>query len=319
MRVASKICVAAAVMCFGFSARADLVDAIETIVGEAVITYQQISVFVTQGEDTLRLRAHGNAAAYEKLQMNLVNDVRENLVDQKLILHEFTSAGFKIPENIIDEYVQDRIHDLFHDDRVEMTKKLQHDGMTYEDLKQQMHDDFIVNVMRQKFVPEPIISPLKVENYYLGHKDEFKVEDEAKMRLIVLNRLADDTNGAVRKRMEEIISQVKDGASFTDLAKSYSEGSQRSEGGETGWQETSKLNKVIVEGISKLKPGEYGSVLESPEAYFLVLLEERRPARIRPLTEVRADIEKTLMAQERNRLWVRWIGRLKQKTFIQNF
>lgn len=306
-------------MCFGFSARADLVDAIETIVGNAVITFQQIGVFVAQEDETLRLRSRNNPAMYEKLQASLVNDIRENLVDQKLILHEFSSAGFKIPENIIDEYVQDRIHERFHDDRVEMTKKLQHDGMTYEDFKQQLHDNFIVEVMRQKFVPEPIISPLKVENYYLDHKGDFKVEDEVKMRLIVLNRLADDTNGAVHKRMEEIISQVKDGASFADLAKSYSEGSQRQDGGETGWQETSKLNKVIVEGISKLKPGEYSGVLASPEAYFLVLLEERRPARIRPLTEVRADIEKTLMAQERNRLWVRWISRLKRKTFIENF
>ena len=153
----------------------------------------------------------------------------------------------------------------------------------------------------------------------MDHKNEFKVEDEVKMRLIVLNRLADDTNGAVRKRMEEIISQVKDGAAFSDLAKSYSEGSQRKDGGETGWQETSKLNKVLVEAVNKLKPGEYSGVIESPEAYFLVLLEERRPARVRPLTEVRAEIEKTLMAQEKNRLRVRWISRLKRKTFIQNF
>ena len=313
------MCVAVAVMCCGVSARADLVDAIETIVGDAVITYQQIGIFVTQQDDALRLRARNNQAMYDKLQASLVNDVRENLVDQKLILHEFLSAGFKIPESIIDEYVQDRIHERFHDDRVEMTKMLQHDGLTYEDFKQQLHDEFIVGVMRQKFVPEPIISPLKVETYYLDHKNEFKVEDEVKMRMIVLNRLADDTNGAVHKRMEEIISQVKDGAAFGDLAKSYSEGSQRSEGGETGWQETSKLNKVLVDGISKLKPGEYSGVIESPEAYFLLLLEERRPARIRPLTEVRAEIEKTLLGQERNRLWVRWINRLKRKTFIATF
>ena len=59
MRVAFKICLIAAVMCFSLPARADLVDAIETIVGEAVITYQQISMSSAQEEDTLLLRAHG--------------------------------------------------------------------------------------------------------------------------------------------------------------------------------------------------------------------------------------------------------------------
>jgi parvulin-like peptidyl-prolyl isomerase len=139
------------------------------------------------------------------------------------------------------------------------------------------------------------------------------------MRLIVLNRPADDTNGTVRRRMEEIISQIKDGATFGDMAKSYSEGSQRPEGGETGWQEVAKLNKVLAEALAKLKPGEMSGVIESPEACFLVQLEERRPARVRPLSEMRADIEKTLVVQERNRLMVRWINRLKRKTFIYDF
>ena len=62
MRVASKMCVAVAMMCFGVSARADLVDAIETIVGDAVITYQQIGAFVSQQDDALRLRARNNQA-----------------------------------------------------------------------------------------------------------------------------------------------------------------------------------------------------------------------------------------------------------------
>jgi len=306
-------------MGLGFSARADLVDAIQAIVGESVITYQQIQSIVIHDDKTLHLQARGVPEQYYKLRARLETDVLKGLVDEKMILHEFSSAGFKIPENIIDAYVQDIIHDRFHDDRVEMTKQLEQEGLTYEDYRQRLHDEFIVGVMRQKFVPEPIISPLRVETYYQDHKADFKVEDEVKMRLIALNKTTDDTNGAVRKRMEEIISQVKDGADFGDLAQSYSEGSQRSERGETGWQEVSKLNKSIAEAISNLKPGQSSGVIESPEAYFLVLLEERRLARVRPLTEVRADIEKTLLVRERSRLLSRWIDRLKRKTFIETF
>jgi peptidyl-prolyl cis-trans isomerase SurA len=318
MKVAAKIIVTLALM-GAAAARADFVDSIMSIVGESVITYQQVNAVLIQQDEALRVQSRNIPSQYDKLRVKLATDILESLTDQKLILHEFASAGFKIPENIIEEYVQDRIHDMFHDDRVEMNKQLEFQGITYEDFRQRLHDDFIVEVMRQKFVPEPIISPLKVETYYNQHKDDFKVEDEAKMRLIVLNKSADDNAGTVRKRMEEIISQVKDGAAFSDMAKSYSEGSQRPDGGETGWQEVSKLNKVIIEAIKNMKPGQYSGVVESPDAYFFILLEEQRPARIRPLTEMRADIEKTLAAQERNRISVRWINRLKRKTFIENF
>ena len=319
MRFALKTFVAVMVASFCLSAHATLVDAIMAIVGESIITYQQIQTIIIQQDDRLRMQAKDRPEEYYKLVGKLEADILHDRVNQKMILHECASAGFKIPESIIDDYVQERIHDIFQNDRVEMMKRLQHEGLSYEDFKQQLHDDFIVMLMRQKFVPDPIISPLKVETYYKDHNAEFKQTDQVKMRLIVLNRQPDDTNGTVRRRMEEILSQVKDGAAFSDLAKSYSEGSQRKDGGETGWQETSIVNKALIEATKNLKPGEYSGVIESPEAYFLVLLEERKPARVQPLTEVRDGIEKTLVTQEKSRLLNRWIARLRRKTFVETF
>jgi|ERR1700722_4135423 len=319
MRFALKTFLVAAAMSLCLPARASLVDAIMAIVGDSIITYQQIQTILIQQDEKLILQSKDNPQEYSKLKGKLENDVLGDMENEKMILHEFSSAGFKIPENIIDDYVQERIQKIFHDDRVEMMKRLQHEGLSYEDFKQQLHDDFIVMLMQQKFVPEPIISPLKVETYYKEHAAEFKQEDQVKMRLIVLNRHADDTNNTTHKRMEEILSQVKDGAAFSDLAKSYSDGSQRKDGGETGWQEISKLNKDLAEAIKSLKPGEYSGVIESSDAYFLVLVEERKAARVEPLNDVRDVIEKTLLTHERSRLMGRWINRLKRKTFVETF
>lgn len=319
MRFAFKTFLAVAVVSLCLPAHAELIDAIWAVVGEAIVTMQQVQSLVIPQEDTLRMQAKNSPTQYAKLRGNLEADVLRNMIDEKMILHEFGSSGFKIPESIIDDFVQDKIRDRFHDDRVEMMKRLEHNGISYEDFKQQLHDQFIVEVMEQKFVPDPIISPLKMETYYREHQAEFKQEDQIKMRLIVLNKQPEDTNGTVRRRMGEIQTQVKDGAAFSDLAKSYSEGSQRTEGGETGWQEVSTLNKALVEGMKNLKPGEYSGVIEGTDAYFLVLLEERQPARVKPLTEVQGEIEKLLTVQERNRLVTRWIARLRRKTFVREY
>ena len=50
--------------------------------------------------------------------------------------------------------------------------------------------------MRSKNVSQEIvISPYKIENYYLAHQDDFKVGDQIKLRMIVLNKSSgDDTN-----------------------------------------------------------------------------------------------------------------------------
>jgi len=48
-------------------------------------------------------------------------------------------------------------------------------------------------------------------------------------------------------------------------------------------------------------------------------VEEKQEQRIKPLTEVHDDIERTLIAQERSRLHKRWIDRLKTKSFVTHF
>ncbi|PYI87670.1 MAG: parvulin peptidyl-prolyl isomerase, partial [Verrucomicrobia bacterium] len=67
------------------------------------------------------------------------------------------------------------------------------------------------------------------------------------------------------------------------------------------------------------KPGELSGVIETPEVIYLMLVEDRRPAHVKALSEVRGEIEKNMLTQERERIQKQWIERLKQKTFIRYF
>ena len=48
-------------------------------------------------------------------------------------------------------------------------------------------------------------------------------------------------------------------------------------------------------------------------------VDEHRPAEPQPLDEVRSDIEKILMAEERNRLQQQWISTLRKKSFVRYY
>jgi peptidyl-prolyl cis-trans isomerase SurA len=56
-----------------------------------------------------------------------------------------------------------------------------------------------------------------------------------------------------------------------------------------------------------------------PQEFRLMLVEDKRPARTKALEEVRDEIEKTLIIQERARLQKKWIDRLKAKSFVRTF
>ena len=103
------------------------------------------------------------------------------------------------------------------------------------------------------------------------------------------------------------------------MATVYSESSQSKEGGNWGWVERSVLRKELGDIAFTLKPGQRSGVIELPDACYLMLVEDSRVSHVRPISEVRSDIEKTLSAEEHERLRKQWIQKLKAKSFIRYF
>jgi len=212
--------------------------------------------------------------------------------------------------------VQDRIRDKFGD-RVTLMKSLQQQGMTYEQFRKQVRDQYIETAMRSQNVSrELVVSPYKIQSYYSAHADDFKIEDQVKLRMIVLNKTSEsDTNTMSLAR--EIQAKLKDGAAFTDMASVYSQGSQQHQGGDWGWVERSVLRKELADVAFSLAPGQVGEPIDAPDAVYVMLVEDKKPAHAKPLVDVRADIEKTLRAQQQADLQKNWIEGLAKKTFVR--
>jgi len=299
--------------------RAELADGVKAVVNDSVITYSQVEEFTAPAAEALR-REYPDAPDTFQLKLNdALGDSLEQLVERQLILRSFDVEGYQLPETVVDQLVQDRLRGKFGDDRVTFIKTLQAQGMTIEQFRKDVRDQYIVQALRQKNVSsEIVISPYKVENYYLAHTNDFKIEDEIKLRMIVLNKTApDDTNTA--HRAGEILAEIKAGASFQEMARVYSEGSQKGQGGDWGWVERSVLRKDLAAAAFSLKPGEVSGVIDTPESVYLMLVEQTRTAHVKPLSEVQDEIERNLRTQEQARLEKRWIEGLKKKTFIRYF
>lgn len=309
------------IFCSGLPLRAELADGILAIVNNTVITREQVADYVAPAIDALRQEyasAGGVSGNLEQKASDVFNDGLEQLIERQLILHDFDVEGYKMPDSYVDQLVQDRIRERYGD-RITLMKTLQAQGMTFEQFRKSVRDQYIEYEMRRKYVSQEIvISPYKIEQYYLAHQDDFKMGDQIKLRMIVLNKSSADDQSPHRMA-EEILTQIKQGASFAQMASVYSEGSQRGQGGDWGWVERSVLRKELADVAFSLKPGQMSDIIETPQACYLMLVEQKRPAHIRPLSKVRDDIDATLRTQEQSRLEKQWISSLKKKTFIRYF
>jgi len=297
-------------------ARADLIDYIRAIVGDSVITRQQVQR--TASDDAERRGVDAPSAPDNVLQA-IFTETYQAMMRHDIVLQDFKrlekEKHAKIPENFVDQEVERRITTQFGGDRVRFDKWLQANGMTRQKFREQARDDIIEDLMRREFVPQVIVSPHKIETYYQEHQDKYSVPERIKFRWISMDKHSDDTNSSVRGRMENVLQLVRTGGDFGDLAKTYSERPQR----DSDWLETSKVNESYRNEFSKIKPGESTGVIETADSYFIFHLDQRDPMHVQPLNDVRSSIGEQLKRDEWNRRYDVWINKLRNRVLIQEF
>jgi peptidyl-prolyl cis-trans isomerase SurA len=314
------ILLAGAVVASALCARAEMASGIKAIVHDSVITYQEVEIFAAPAVEAAKRQYRSDRAGLDKRVNTLLSDSLEQLIERQLILHDFVASGYNLPESIIDESVQERIRERYGDQKT-LAKTLQAQGITKEKFRQQMRDQIIVEALRGKNISsELIISPQKIERYYAAHTNDYQLEDQVKLRMITLNK-ASDPDPKTRALADDILRKLNEtkGTNFADLATEFSQGSQRSQGGEWGWYTRTSLKKELADVAFTLKPGDLSPVIETPSNLFIMLVEDTKPAHLKPLAEVRDEIEKNLLVDERARLGNQYIEKLKKKTFVRYF
>ena len=318
MRILLTVLALACVLPGRAPAKPQLANAVAVIVNDAVITYTDIERYIEPSVELLYRQYGDKPALLEEKLATARQEGTEQLVERQLILSDWKTSGYNLPESILDDEVRDRIRDKFGD-RLTLTKTLQAQGITFERFRQQIREDIIVGVLRNKNVSSSIIiSPQKLEDYYAKNREKFKQSDQIKLRMIVLNETAANPEAA-KKLAEEIRGKIKEGSTFKEMASIYSEGSQRASGGDWGWVEHSVLRKELADLAFALKLNELSDIIHLDKSYYLLLVEEKKPAQFKPLNEVRDEIEHTLIGDERGRLQKKYIERLKTKSFVRYF
>jgi peptidyl-prolyl cis-trans isomerase SurA len=82
---------------------------------------------------------------------------------------------------------------------------------------------------------------------------------------------------------------------------------------------TREGKEALVEERLLGDPALDAAKLVEPQEFYLLAVDETRGMHVRPLTEIREEIEKTLIVQERARVQKKWIDKLSNKTYVQKF
>jgi peptidyl-prolyl cis-trans isomerase SurA len=249
----------------------ELVNGINAVVHDSVVTVAEVEVMTFPARDVLSRQYRSQPELFQQKLLDARNANLEQLLERQLILQDF-NATFSQPERqaiiskeinkAVDQELDSEIHTRYGGNRMTLVKSLQAEGVTLERHRQTIRDRIIITWLRQKNISsELIISPHRVEVYYLAHREEFKVQPEVKLRMIVLKCSSDRDAAKTERLTEDILTKLKDGATFIEMATIHSEGSQRNQGGDLGWWELARLNKGLADTAAALQAGQHSAVL----------------------------------------------------------
>ncbi len=122
-----------------------------------------------------------------------------------------------------------------------------------------------------------------------------------------------------RAMADEIRGKLITGADFDKMAQMYSEDSTRDLGGDWGWVDDKTLSQPLSEVAFKLKPGEISKVVKVGDNYYILKVEARQGGDLKPLKDVRADIESRLHQEQAQKLQEHWLASLRSKAYIKTF
>jgi parvulin-like peptidyl-prolyl isomerase len=308
---------------------AQIVDGVAAIVNDKVITFSEVKRIVDPTEQQLR-------SVYSGLQLvEKVTEARlsalKSLIERELIIQKFDKDGFFIPDNIVEDRMKEIINQQYGGDRNALMKTLQANGIPVASFKRELRDQIIVQVMRAKNVSSAVIvSPFKIEQYYQDNIRQFNQPRQVKLRMIYLRKsLFPERRTNAKGESEEfdpqydiakeILRKIETGSDFGNLARSYSEGAQRANGGDWGWVTESALRPELAKIAFKLRPGQLSDVIRTDDGFYIMMVEDTKRDSVLPLADVRDQIEITLMQEERTRLQQEWLDALRARAFIKMF
>jgi len=324
-----------------------VVEEIIARVNNQIVTLSEFERSKDQLKDEVKQQDPNNA---DKLYAEREKDVLRDLIDQQLLLekgHDLDITGDTDLIKQLDQMRKEMKLDSLEDLEKEATKQ----GVSWEDFRQNMRN----KIVTQKVIGEEVGTHLSLgkdeeQQFYDEHKSEMERPEAVRLSEILITpkpiappaaAAATDPNTpasstpaqpavdeAARQAAEaaaladaeakanDFLKQIRNGTTFEDIAKKYSDGPSAADGGELGVFERGKLAKELEDKTFAMKAGEVTDVIRVKQGFAILKVDDHQTAGIPPLKDVLPGIQDALYYQKLQPALRAYLTKLREEAYI---
>lgn len=148
------------------------------------------------------------------------------------------------------------------------------------------------------FLADVFVDQAAIEKYYADHKDQFTEPEKVHARHVLISTQKRSEEEA-RQQAETVRARLKAGEDFAKVAQAYSDDpGTRDKGGDLGWFERGRMVPEFEQAAFSLAVGQVSEPVRTAYGFHIIQVLEKRPPRVRPLSEVREEIRRSLARPE---------------------
>ncbi|KAF0217004.1 MAG: PpiC-type peptidyl-prolyl cis-trans [Geobacteraceae bacterium] len=171
-----------------------------------------------------------------------------------------------------------------------------------EDLKKRV---VVEAFLKKKVEEEANITDADLQKFYDQNKDKFKSGEEVKASHILVK---------AEKEAQDILTQIKGGGKFEELAKKHSIDSAGAKGGDLGWFGKGAMLPEFEKVAFALKEGEVSGIVKTKFGYHIIKLTGKRPAGLRSFADVKDQIKAALLPAKQQEVFQKLKDDLKKSS-----
>ncbi|HEY7402318.1 MAG TPA: peptidylprolyl isomerase [Candidatus Angelobacter sp.] len=157
------------------------------------------------------------------------------------------------------------------------------------------------------------VDPADLQRFYEKNQDSFRVPERVRARHILIETPKPGPDGKVdqkgvdeaRAKAEDVLKQARAGGDFAALANKYSNdpgnedpATHAKKGGELGWFVREQMEPAFAAKAFSQNKGQISDLVQTPYGFHIIQTEDKEEGRLKPLTEVKADVEKAVKQEK---------------------
>jgi peptidyl-prolyl cis-trans isomerase SurA len=238
------------------------------IVNGAVITQSDID----QRLALLAIAQGGNLPADQMEALR--QQVLRNLIDETLEIQAAKADKIDVTDADIDKTVQ-RVANQNNQTPEQLAAYLDSHGSSIKSIRRQIQGEIAWTRLQQKRIESSVSVGDDEVKAVLDRLNASKGTEEYRVGEIYLSAPGGDVTRAMGTA-NQILDQLKQGASFAGYARQYSEASTAAVGGDLGWVRPAQLPPQIAAVLANMKAGEVSNPIAVPGGVSIIAVQDER-------------------------------------------